>query len=296
MEAFAMKENPMTDEHEILDHLVDMARTIRVRILQMIHLAPPDHPGHPGGSLSAADIVSALYFGVMNVDPDNPEWPDRDRFVLSKGHGAPVVYAALAEKGFFPRSILATLRQPGSILQGHPDMRKTPGLDMTTGSLGQGLSAAAGMAIAGKMDRKSYTVYALCSDGELDEGQIWEAVMTSSKYKLDNLIAIVDWNGIQNDGLIEEIMPLGDLAAKWRAFGWDAVEIDGHDMREIYEALQERKAEKNGRPQAILAHTVKGKGVSFMENDIVWHAKLISAEQLEKALAELNWTGGGLHE
>ena len=211
-----MVKNRLASGDEAVDKLAERAATIRVRILQMINSAPTDHPGHPGGSLSAADIIAVLYFGVMNIDPEKPDWPDRDRFVLSKGHGVPVVYAALAERGYFPRSKLATLRQPGSILQGHPDMRKTPGLDMSTGSLGQGLSVAAGMAIAGKIDKKSYNVFALLSDGEHDEGQIWEAVMTASKYRLDNLIAIVDWNGIQNDGPVDDIMPLGNLAEKWK--------------------------------------------------------------------------------
>jgi transketolase len=279
-----------------MQELEEKARTIRVRILQMIHSAPTDHPGHPGGSLSAADIVAALYFSLMNVDSQKPEWTERDRFVLSKGHGVPVVYAALAEKGYFPRSILATLRQPGSILQGHPDMKKTPGLDMTTGSLGQGLSAAVGMAIAGKIDKKAYTVFALLSDGELDEGQIWEAVMTAAKYKLDNLIAIVDWNGIQNDGPVDEIMPLGDLAGKWWSFGWETKEINGHKMAEIYDALLSFKEQKKGKPKVILAHTIKGKGVSFMENQHAWHAKPITDEELSKALAELHWTGGGLND
>jgi transketolase len=285
-----------SSKNMMIRDLEEKARVIRVRILQMIHSAPTDHPGHPGGSLSAADIVAALYFGIMKVEPKNPEWPERDRFVLSKGHGVPVVYAALAEKGYFPRSLLSTLRQPGSILQGHPDMKKTPGLDMTTGSLGQGLSAAAGMAIAGKIDKKSYSVFALLSDGELDEGQIWEAVMTAAKYRLDNLIAIVDWNGIQNDGPVDQIMPLGDLAGKWRSFGWETKEINGHRMREIHDALKIFQEQKRSKPKVILAHTVKGKGVSFMENQLPWHAKPITDEELSRALDELHWSGGGLND
>ena len=291
-----MAKSSLATGDETVDALVEKAATIRVRILQMINSAPTDHPGHPGGSLSAADIIAVLYFGVMNIDPKKPDWPDRDRFVLSKGHGVPVVYAALAERGYFPRSILATLRQPGSILQGHPDMRKTPGLDMSTGSLGQGLSAAVGMAIAGKIDKKAYNVFALLSDGEQDEGQIWEAVMTASKYRLDNLIAIVDWNGIQNDGPVDDIMPLGNLVEKWKVFGWDTAEIDGHNINEIYKTLQTLKGKKKGRPKVILAHTVKGKGVSFMENRMEWHAKPVTDDQLEQALAELNWSGGDLNE
>lgn len=291
-----MAKNRLASGDETVDKLAGRAAAIRVRILQMINSAPTDHPGHPGGSLSAADIIAVLYFGVMNIDPEKPDWPDRDRFVLSKGHGVPAVYAALAERGYFPRSKLATLRQPGSILQGHPDMRKTPGLDMTTGSLGQGLSAAVGMAIAGKIDKKSYNVFALLSDGEHDEGQIWEAVMTASKYRLDNLIAIVDWNGIQNDGPVDEIMPLGDLEEKWKVFGWDTTEIDGHNIHEIYKTFQTLKGKKKGRPKVILARTVKGKGVSFMENRMEWHAKPVTDDQLALALAELNWSGGGLNE
>ncbi len=291
-----MVKNRLASGDEAVDKLAERAATIRVRILQMINSAPTDHPGHPGGSLSAADIIAVLYFGVMNIDPEKPDWPDRDRFVLSKGHGVPVVYAALAERGYFPRSKLATLRQPGSILQGHPDMRKTPGLDMSTGSLGQGLSVAVGMAIAGKIDKKSYNVFALLSDGEHDEGQIWEAVMTASKYRLDNLIAIVDWNGMQNDGPVDDIMPLGNLTEKWKMFGWDTAEIDGHNINEIYKTLQTLKGKKKGRPKVILAHTVKGKGVSFMENNLEWHAKPVTDAHLERALAELGWSGGDLNE
>jgi len=281
--------------NKVVKSLIEKARVIRARILQMIHNGPETHPGHPGGSLSAADIVAALYFGVMNIDPKRPDWSDRDRFVLSKGHAAPVVYAALAEKGYFNKSELKTLRRIGSILQGHPDMRKTPGIDMTSGSLGQGLSAAVGMALAGKMDNKTYNVFALLSDGELDEGQVWEAIMLASKYKLDNLIVIVDWNGIQNDGYVDDIMPLGNLVEKWRAFGWVVKEIDGHSMVEIYESLKEFKL-LSGKPGVILAHTVKGKGVSFMEDDMKWHAHKITDDQLGKALKEIGWTGGTLDE
>jgi len=262
----------------------DKARTLRILVLQMIHDGPPSHPGHPGGSLSAAEIVATLYFGVLNVRPEEPGWPDRDRFVLGKGHAAPVLYAALAERGFFPRAWLGTLRRPGSMLQGHPDMRKTPGIDISTGSLGQGLSAAVGMALAGQMDGRTYRVFALLSDGELDEGQIWEAAMAAHKYRLGNLTAIVDHNGLQNDGYTADVMPLGDLKAKWAAFGWDVVEVDGHDTRALYAMLQ---APHPGTPRVVLARTTKGKGVGFMEGKGEWHAAAISDAQLTEALSEL---------
>jgi len=277
-------------ESSVIETIVEKARTLRVQVLQMIHDAPRSHPGHPGGSLSSADIVAALYFGVLNVRPDEPGWPDRDRFVLSKGHCAPIVYAALAERGFFPRSWLATLRRPGSLLQGHPDMRKTPGIDMSTGSLGQGLSAAVGMALAGKMDGRAYRVFALLSDGELDEGQTWEAAMAAHKYELGNLTAVVDCNGLQNDGYTRDIMPLGDLAAKWAAFGWDVAEVDGHDVAALCPTLQ---ATHPGTPRVVIARTTKGKGVAFMEDRVEWHAGAISDEQLRAALRGLGCPEGG---
>jgi transketolase len=276
-------------EDTVSDSLAEKARALRVLVLQMIHDAPQSHPGHPGGSLSAAEIVAALYFGVMNVRPNEPGWPDRDRFVLAKGHCAPVVYAALAERGFFPKSWLGTLRRPGSMLQGHPDMRKTPGIDMSTGSLGQGLSAAVGMALAGKMDRSAFRVFALLSDGELDEGQTWEAAMTAHKYNLGNLMAVVDVNGLQNDGFTRDIMPLGDLRAKWAAFGWGVIEVDGHDTAALLAALQSAHP---GTPRAVLARTTKGKGVSFMENRVEWHAGAISDAQLAEALKGLGQAEG----
>jgi transketolase len=274
----------------VSDTLADKARRLRVLVLHMIHDAPRSHPGHPGGSLSSAEIVATLYFGVLNVRPEEPGWPDRDRFVLAKGHCAPVVYAALAERGFFPTAWLGTLRRPGSMLQGHPDMRKTPGIDMSTGSLGQGLSAAVGMALAGKMDGRAYRVFALLSDGELDEGQTWEAAMTAHKYALGNLTAVVDVNGLQNDGCTRDIMPLGDLRAKWSAFGWDVVEVDGHDVAALLAALQ---AAHPGTPRMVLARTTKGKGVAFMENRVEWHAGAISDSQLVEALRGLGAQEGG---
>lgn len=248
--------------------------------------------GHPGGSLSAADILSVLYFEEMNIDPAAPDNPDRDRFVLSKGHAAPALYAVLAERGYFAKETLWTLRKFGSVLQGHPDMKHIPGVDMSTGSLGQGLSAANGMAIAGKLDQKEYRVYALCGDGELQEGQIWEAAMTAAHYKLDNLALFVDHNGLQIDGSNDEVMSLGDIAAKFRAFGWHVLEINGHDHDEIRGALAKAR-EIKGKPVAIVAETVKGKGVSFMENQVGWHGKAPNKEQAEAAIRELQDTAEG---
>jgi len=273
----------MSISNQIIEELQSKARTIRRHIIEMIAEAGS---GHPGGSLSSADIVTALYFHVMNVDPQNPSWPDRDRFVLSKGHAAPVLYAALAEKGFFPKEELATLRKTGSILQGHPDMKVTPGLDMTTGSLGQGLSAANGMALAGKLDNKNYRVYVVMGDGEVEEGQIWEAAMAAAHYKLDNLTAFVDHNGLQIDGPVTQVMSPISIQEKFKAFGWHVIEIDGHDMKQILEAVEEAKTTK-GKPTVIVARTVKGKGVPFMENQVGWHGKAPSKEQAEEALKVL---------
>ncbi|MFA6807460.1 MAG: transketolase [Eubacteriales bacterium] len=261
----------------------NMANSIRQDIIEMITAAKS---GHPGGSLSSADIVTALYFGEMKIDPQRPDWEDRDRFVLSKGHAAPVLYAALAEKGYFDRKELVKLRQTGHFLQGHPDMKKIPGVDMSTGSLGQGISAAAGMALAGKLDNKSYRVYTLLGDGEMAEGLVWEAAMASAHYKLDNLLAILDNNGLQIDGPNEEVMNSGPLNKKWEAFGWNVIQIDGHNIEEINKAFSESKLVK-GKPTIIIAKTVKGKGVSFMENQASWHGTAPSPEQAKNALAEL---------
>ncbi len=263
--------------------LEDKAKAIRRHIVTMLGEAGS---GHPGGSLSAADLVAALYFKVMRVDPEDPQNPDRDRFVLSKGHGAPVLYAALAERGFFPVEDLKTLRKLGSKLQGHPDMRKVPGVDMSTGSLGQGLSVANGMALAGKLDKKDFRVYVLLGDGEIQEGQIWEAAMAAAHYKLDNLTAFLDHNKMQIDGNIEEVMSPEPVADKWRAFGWHVIEIDGHNMEQILNAIEEAK-KTAGKPTIIVAKTVKGKGVSFMEDQVGWHGKAPSPEQVEEALKEL---------
>jgi len=222
----------------------------------------------------------------MKADPQNPRWPDRDRFVLSKGHAAPVLYAVLAEKGFFPKEELLKLRKIGAMLQGHPDMKETPGVDMTTGSLGQGLSAANGMALAGKLDKRDYRVYVLLGDGEVEEGQIWEAAMAAAHYKLDNVTAFVDDNGLQIDGPVKEVMSPGDIGAKFAAFGWHVIRIDGHDFNEIISSVEEAKTTK-GKPTAVIAKTVKGRGVAFMENQVGWHGKAPSREQAEEALKAL---------
>lgn len=267
----------------LIRRLQEKAAEMRKDIVVMVGAA---QSGHPGGSLSAADIVSALYFHVMRCDPSNPKWPDRDRFVLSKGHASPVLYAALAEAGYYPKDEIVTFRSINSRLQGHPDMKKLPGVEFTTGSLGQGLSASCGMALAGKLDGKGYRVFCLIGDGESEEGQIWEAAMSAAHYGLDNLTAITDYNGLQIDGRNCEVMTVAPIPEKWKAFGWNVIEIEGHDFAQILDALSaDRKAE--GKPTMIVAHTVKGKGVSFMENACDWHGKAPSEEQVQQALAEL---------
>ena len=242
--------------------------------------------GHPGGSLSAADIFTYLYFKEMNVDPQVPQWEDRDRFVLSKGHCCPSLYAVLALKGFFDWDELTSLRHVGAMLQGHPDMKGTPGIDMSTGSLGQGVSAACGMALAGKLDNKDYRVYTVLGDGEVEEGQVWEAAMFASHHKLDNLVVIVDQNGLQIDGPVAEVGGIEPLDKKFEAFGFEVIKIDGHDFEQIKDAIDRAKTVK-GKPTAILAKTVKGKGVSFMENQVGWHGVAPNKEQYEAATAEL---------
>jgi transketolase len=266
-----------------------IASTLRTDIIEMLKEAKS---GHPGGSLSACEIITALYFKEMRVDSNNPEWPDRDRFVLSKGHGAPVLYAALAEKGFFSKEELLRLRKTGAMLQGHPDMKGTPGVDMTTGSLGQGLAAANGMALAGKLDKKDYRVYVLIGDGEAQEGIIWEAAMFSAHYKLDNLTVFMDHNGLQIDGLNKEVMNIEPIDEKFRAFGWHVINIDGHSFEDIFSALEEAKNTK-GKPTMIIARTVKGKGVSFMENKADWHGKAPSEEEAKKAIDEIGGVVNG---
>ena len=264
--------------------LKEQAKQIRRDIVTMVGAAKS---GHPGGSLSAAEILTYLYFEEMNVDPANPKWENRDRFVLSKGHAAPVLYATLAHKGFFPVEELATLRKLGSHLQGHPDMKKVPGVDMSTGSLGTGISAAVGMALACQVDKKENYVYTVLGDGEIQEGQVWEAAMAAAHYKLDNLIAFVDNNGLQIDGNIDDVMSPNPIDAKFAAFGWHVQVIDGHDFGQIADAIAAAKAEK-GKPSAIIAKTVKGKGVSYMENQAGWHGSAPNAEQVAQAIAELN--------
>lgn len=243
--------------------------------------------GHPGGSLSIADIVTYLYFEKMNVDPKNPDDENRDRFVLSKGHTAPALYAALAHKGFFPVELLKTLRKPDSILQGHPSMRYTPGVDMSTGSLGQGISAACGMALGAKLQGKEFKVYVPLGDGEIEEGQVWEAAMFAGNRKLDNLVAIVDYNNLQIDGSLDEVNSPYPIKEKFEAFNWNVVEINGHCFREIEEAFK-KADECKDKPTCIVAHTVKGKGVSFMEDKCDWHGSAPNAEQYAQAMAELD--------
>ena len=266
-----------------LTELAGRAKSIRGNIVRMVTEAKS---GHPGGSLSAADILTVLYFAEMKVDPAKPKDADRDRFVLSKGHAAPVLYATLAEKGYLPKEELLTLRKINSRLQGHPEMKHVPGVDMSTGSLGQGLSAANGMALAGKLDARDYRVYALLGDGELEEGQVWEAAMFAPHYKLDNLTAFVDFNGLQIDGPISEVMSPLPIPEKWQAFGWNVIVIDGHDYNAIYDAIQTAKTVK-GQPTMIVAKTIKGKGVCQMENRAEWHGKAPSREECATFLAEL---------
>ena len=273
------------------DHkgLNEITRRIRTDIVSMIHGAKS---GHPGGSLSAVEILTALYFDEMNIDPTNPKMEDRDRFVLSKGHAAPVLYATLSQKGYFDREELKGLRKTGRMLQGHPDMKGTPGVEMSTGSLGQGFSVACGMAMASKLDNAPWRVYALLGDGECQEGIIWEAAMSAAHYKLDNMVAFLDYNGLQIDGNTDDVMSLGSIVDKFKAFGWNVIEIDGHDFDQIFAALDMAKSTV-GQPTMIVAKTIKGKGVSFMENQAGWHGNAPSDEHLRIALEEL---GGAFHE
>jgi len=274
----------MAFDEQRLTVLKETASMIRQDIVKMVAEA---NSGHPGGSLSATDIVTVLYFNEMNVDPKNPDDPNRDRFVLSKGHASPVLYGALAEKGFFPKEELMTFRKLNSRLQGHPSKKSLPGVDMSTGSLGQGLSAANGMALAAKLDNKDYRVYAILGDGEIQEGMIWEAAMSASHFKLDNLTAFLDYNHLQIDGRVEDVMNPAPVDEKFKAFGWHVIIIDGHDFNQIDDAIQEAKRTK-GQPTMIIANTVKGKGVSYMENQVGWHGTAPNREQLQQALEELN--------
>ncbi len=270
-----------------MEELKAVAREVRKNIVTMITKAGS---GHPGGSLSAVEIITFLYFNEMNVSINNKNNPDRDRFVLSKGHAAPALYSVLAEKGFFAKEQLMGLRKLGSMLQGHPNMNTVPGVDMSTGSLGQGISAAVGMALAGKLDNKDYRVYSLLGDGELAEGQVWEATMSASHYKLDNLTAFVDHNGLQIDGKVSDVMGSDPVDDKFKAFGWNVISINGHDFLQIKSAIDEAKKTK-GKPTVIICETIKGKGVSFMENEASWHGTAPSKEQCDKALREI---GGAL--
>lgn len=263
--------------------LAEKARRIRINALKAIHAAKS---GHPGGSLSSADILATLYFGELNIDPKNPKMADRDKFVLSKGHAVPALYAALGERGFYEVNEMMTLRQVGSKFQGHPNMSKVPGIEMSTGSLGQGFSAAVGMAIAGKIDKNPGRVYVLTGDGELQEGIVWEAAMQAAHRKLDNLVAIVDLNGLQIDGKVGDVKCVCPADEKFRSFGWNVINVDGHNFEELTTAFDEAK-KCGGVPTAIIAHTHKGKGVSFMEDNAGWHGKAPSDEELAAAIKEL---------
>ena len=269
-----------------VERLEEQAVQLRRDIVEMIHAAKA---GHPGGSLSAVDMITALYFHVMRIDPQNPRWEDRDRFVLSKGHACPALYAALARRGFFDPKHLTTLRQYHSILQGHPDMNKTPGIDISSGSLGNGLAIGVGMAMSGRLHHQDYMTYVMLGDGEVQEGMVWEAAMAAHHHDLGNLVAIVDCNGVQINGWVNEIMTVEPLADKWRAFGWNVVEANGHNMKDLLTALHTAKTMRH--PTVILMRTVKGRGVSFMEDDCKWHGNSPSDEELVQAILEIGEGG-----
>lgn len=270
-------------KREKIEYYEEIARRIRIDTIKAVHNAGS---GHPGGSLSAADLITALYFGGMNVDPRNPKMEGRDKFVLSKGHAVPAQYAALGERGYFPLEEMMSLRKLGSPFQGHGNCHKVAGIEMSTGSLGQGVSAAVGMALANRLDRSKGRIYVLLGDGELQEGIVWEACMSAGHYKLDNLCVIVDWNGLQIDGKNDDVMRVAPIADKFRAFGFHTVETDGHDFARIFDAFDEAGGVK-GSPSAIIARTVKGKGVSFMEDQAGWHGKAPNEEQAREAVEEL---------
>ncbi len=265
------------------EKLEQIAKEIRVDIIKATFHAGS---GHPGGSLSAAEILTVLYFQEMNIDPANPKKDNRDKFVLSKGHASPLLYATLANRGYFPKEDLVTFRKLGSKLQGHPDMKKVPGVEMSTGSLGQGFSTAVGMALANKIDGNDNRVYALLGDGELQEGIVWETSMSAAHYKLDNLVAFIDWNGLQIDGKNDDVMTVSPVDEKFKSFGFNVISIDGNSLNEVADALEAAKKFK-GKPTAIIAKTVKGKGVSFMENNAGWHGKAPNEDEAKKAVAEL---------
>lgn len=276
----------MTDSTMIKNNVSDFketARQLRVDIIRMIEAAGS---GHPGGSLSVIDLLTVLYSKFLRHDPKRPDWPERDRVILSKGHACPALYAVMAHSGYFPKEKLMTLRKLGSALQGHPDRLKLPGIEFSTGSLGQGLSVGLGMAMAAKLDKKDYRTYVILGDGEIQEGQCWEAFMSAPKFKLDNLTMILDHNNGQIDGHVDEVMPIDPMVDKLRAFGWDVVSINGHDFAEIERAFSDTK-KTNGAPQAIVAKTIKGKGVSFMENVIAWHGKAPNKEEADRAVKEI---------
>lgn len=266
-----------------IKELEKIANNIRIGIIEAVYSA---QSGHPGGSLSIADILTVLYFNQMNIDETKPQDKSRDRLVLSKGHCAPALYSTLAERGFFEKNLLKTLRNINGTLQGHPDMNKIPGVDMTTGSLGQGLSVANGMALASKLGKEGIRVYCICGDGEIEEGQIWEAAMTSSHYKLDNLCLIIDNNNLQIDGNVDNVMNIYPLDDKFRSFGFEVINVDGHNIYELINSFEQAKKIK-GKPTAIIANTIKGKGVSFMENEVSWHGKAPNEEQYIQAIKEL---------
>lgn len=269
-----------------VERLEEQAVQLRRDIVEMIHAAKA---GHPGGSLSAVDMITALYFHVMRIDPQNPRWEDRDRFVLSKGHACPALYAALARRGFFDPKHLTTLRQYHSILQGHPDMNKTPGIDISSGSLGNGLAIGVGMAMSGRLHHQDYMTYVMLGDGEVQEGMVWEAAMAAHHHDLGNLVAIVDCNGVQINGWVNEIMTVEPLADKWRAFGWNVVEVNGHNMKDLLTVLHTAKTMRH--PTVILMRTVKGRGVSFMEDDCKWHGNSPRDEELVQAILEIGEGG-----
>ena len=269
-----------------VERLEEQAVQLRRDIVEMIHAAKA---GHPGGSLSAVDMITALYFHVMRIDPQNPRWEDRDRFVLSKGHACPALYAALARRGFFDPKHLTTLRQYHSILQGHPDMNKTPGIDISSGSLGNGLAIGVGMAMSGRLHHQDYMTYVMLGDGEVQEGMVWESAMAAHHHDLGNLVAIVDCNGVQINGWVNEIMTVEPLADKWRAFGWNVVEVNGHNMKDLLTVLHTAKTMRH--PTVILMRTVKGRGVSFMEDDCKWHGNSPSDEELVQATLEIGEGG-----
>lgn len=274
----------LTESKKSIEELTAISRNTRRLILESLAEAKS---GHPGGSLSAVELVVALYFAVMRLDPENATWPDRDRFLLSKGHAAPLLYSVLAQRGFLDEGLLKTLRKMNSQLQGHPDPRKTPGVEMAAGSEGIGLSVGIGQALAGKLDKRSYRVYVMMGDGEMQEGQIWEAAMCASKYRLDNICAIVDRNGIQQDGLTEQIMPIEPLASKWKAFNWNVIQVDGYSFEQILDAFEQAKRVRN-KPTVIIAHTTKGKGVEFMEWSPEYHGKVPDKKVIETIVRDWN--------